>query len=383
MEADKRLEILEDDLKLIKGEVKQTLASVRDYLLNMELPASEFATILQALGDGGGGNQRIQMKGVFEDRKKPDLKDLLPEETAPDELSGDEEQKEEEAGEEAPESLASDSAPPEDNEGLVDQNEPSMPDSELAPDEQMVDDDGNLRQSPEDMAYNDEEEEGEEEEAQEGEEEPGGPVDELGELGDGLDELGEPGEEESENEERALPAPGMELPAEEERQMEQARYIAELNPPTPRVNMLANLIHWVAKAKKEIGAEQLPVFLEVYGISGHLTDELKEAILHLADITSEEPEDTNTAEIWSQSMLALHGTLTGGDAPLHPFRPSWNNGEEQEAGVMETGLAEEIPAAEEPPKDRPIKLKLVFPNGGGKGKEYCISLNPEDEDNGA
>jgi len=32
-------------------------------------------------------------------------------------------------------------------------------------------------------------------------------------------------------------------------------------------------------------------------------------------------------------------------------------------------------------KDMPMKLKLVFPNGDGKGKEYCINLTPEADNN--
>ena len=55
--ADKKLAALQDEIKLLKGEVKQSLASVRDYLLNMELPSAEISTILQALG--AEGEQRV------------------------------------------------------------------------------------------------------------------------------------------------------------------------------------------------------------------------------------------------------------------------------------------------------------------------------------
>ena len=41
-----------EELKLMKGEMKQLLASVRDYLLNMELPSSEPDTSPAALDDG-------------------------------------------------------------------------------------------------------------------------------------------------------------------------------------------------------------------------------------------------------------------------------------------------------------------------------------------
>src|SRR3972149_1930829 len=63
MAAEKKLETLQDEIKLLKGELKQSLASVRDYLLNMELPSSEFSTILAALGSDG--DQKVTMKGAF------------------------------------------------------------------------------------------------------------------------------------------------------------------------------------------------------------------------------------------------------------------------------------------------------------------------------
>jgi hypothetical protein len=137
--------------------------------------------------------------------------------------------------------------------------------------------------------------------------------------------------------------------------------------------MLANLINWVAKAKKEIGDEQLSTFLEVYGVTGHLTPELKEVIIHLSEITKESDAITE-ADLWSQSMLALHGILTGGDAPLHPAIPTWNNAAEEEA------LAEEEIIEIDKSKEKPVKLKLVFPNGNGQDKEFCINLTPDGND---
>src|SRR3989304_3150481 len=66
---DNKLTALQDEIKLLKGEVKQSLASVRDYLLNMELPSAEISTILQALG--ADGEQKVSMKGSFEMPEKP------------------------------------------------------------------------------------------------------------------------------------------------------------------------------------------------------------------------------------------------------------------------------------------------------------------------
>jgi hypothetical protein len=35
------------------------------------------------------------------------------------------------------------------------------------------------------------------------------------------------------------------------------------------------------------------------------------------------------------------------------------------------------------PKESPVKLKLVFPNGDGKAKEFCIDFNPEEDNDGS
>jgi hypothetical protein len=60
MVADKRLETLQEEIKLLKGELKHSLASVRDYLPNQELPSAE----LSALGNLDGGEQRIAVKSL-------------------------------------------------------------------------------------------------------------------------------------------------------------------------------------------------------------------------------------------------------------------------------------------------------------------------------
>lgn len=155
--------------------------------------------------------------------------------------------------------------------------------------------------------------------------------------------------------------------------MELERSTADINQGTPRVNMLANLINWVARAKKEIGDELLPTFLDVYGVSGHLSLELKEVILHLAERTREQTEPCTDAEVWSSAMLSLHGILTGGDAPLNPAIPCWSdalNTDEQDEEIIEVDK-----------QDKHIKLKFVLPGVNGKEKEYCLDLTPENDGN--
>jgi hypothetical protein len=71
-------------------------------------------------------------------------------------------------------------------------------------------------------------------------------------------------------------------------------------PTSPQVNLLANLLRWVSAARKEIGGGQLPTFLEVYGTTGNLSPQVREVILHLADVEAEEASDA--ASVWGQLM---------------------------------------------------------------------------------
>jgi len=320
MESEKQLQTIEEELKLLKGELKQTLSSVRDYLINMELPTTEFSTILAALGDGG--DQTVNMKGTFS----------LPPENAP---------------QDEPENK------PEDKVKDESENEPSESEAESVPEKESSGRSTTIEEKEPHMSAANEPETNEEN--LESGEEP---------------EMEETVEETFEEEEPYMP--DAELPFEEEQQIEYENINSELRNSVPKVNLLANLVSWVSLAKKEIGDEQLSTFLEVYGISGNLSPELKDVILHLAEITTEKPEDGNMAEVWSNSMLSLHGILTGGDAPLNPVRPHWNEIDE-ELEAEENEIIEIPEESEEPP----VKLKLVFPNGDGKGKEYCIDLTPE------
>lgn len=96
---------------------------------------------------------------------------------------------------------------------------------------------------------------------------------------------------------------------------------SQLDMSVPKVNLLANLISWSSIARKEIGSDQLPALLEVYGISGNLSPDVKDIILHLAEVTADKASETSTAESWSNSILSLHGILTGNDAPLNTVQP--------------------------------------------------------------
>jgi hypothetical protein len=328
MAGDKRLETMEEELKLLKGELKQSLASVRDYLLNMELPSSEFSTILEALGNGEG--QNMTMSGTL---------------SAPAETKPPEETQQEIIETE------SDEIPPDDN--LIDVEESPDEDSHTPAEDSLVSEEESSQKEP---AFT--EDEADEDIQPDEDVQPGEDINpEIPDESDDVleSELG--------------------LGPDDSRSMEYDGIPADASLVTPKVNMLANLISWVAKAKKEIGYDQLATFLEVYGISGHLSSELKEVILDLAEITAEKPEVVSNPEVWSQAMLSLHGILTGGDAPLHPVVPFSVETSEEEL------LDEDESTEEEEPKEQPLKLKLVFPNGDGKSKEFCINLTPEEDEN--
>jgi hypothetical protein len=314
MVVDKRVETLQEEIKLLKGEVKHSLASVRDYLLNSELPSADLSNL-----DLNQGEQRIIMKNLDATAAASKLASEIASNATEDAVE----------------------TPPED-EDLI-SVEPPL-DEESAVSEAGAASQQMATGSPQDALLSEEEVEEVEEEEEREEEETAYPRSEL-------------------LQEETLP--------EEDTPMSYDRTALDDSPNTPRVNMLANLITWVARAKKEIGYEQLPNFLEVYGLSGHLSPEMKEVILHFAEIAVERPDTAGSADIWSQSMLSLHGILTGGDAPLHPAIPAWTRSTAEEpADEKEEPVEEDGPRA-------PVKLKLVFPDGKGSEKEFCLHLTPE------
>ncbi|MBN1161551.1 MAG: hypothetical protein JXA17_06375 [Dehalococcoidales bacterium] len=337
MVEESRLDILQDEIKLLKAEVKNSLASVRDYLLNMELPSSEFSTILAALSGDNADPQKMDVDShvsgdKMESMPQPDLFN--------DKLDN------------ADQELANEAGPDEYEEMLDFEG----PDKTEEPSDDDIYKEG---QSPEalklDEELPDETEEDEEELS---------PEDELDESEED-ETIGDENDEVTEEE--------PELPLEEVQPMEYDRPMNDIAQGIPKVNMLANLINWVAKARQEIGYEQLPALLEVYGTSGHLSPELKDVILNLAEIIQDHSELAAESEIWSQSILSLHGILTGGDAPLNPVIPSWVDATDE----TESSSDEEIIEVDKS-KDKQAKLKLVFPGGNGKSKEFCINLTPEE-----
>ncbi len=306
MEVNQRVEVLEKEFKLIKGELKGTLASVRDYLMSFKLPPPGDSKLLSALD--ADDKQTVVISGAMS--HSSDVSYAESPKVVKDAGGG---------------SVAQPGKPSEGGAGQAAESVARHPGGEDLPSVEEV-------------------------ETAEPSVDYGG-----GEAG--------PGRIKREAPERF-----------DDRDMLEERLRQETAQSTPRVNLLSNIIRWVAYAKREIGEEQLASFLEVYGISGHLSPELQEVILHLMEITEPNSGETSSAEAWSRLILELHGILTGGDAPDYVVRPLWNSGTEEL-------LPDEAEAADEVPKEtaeeKTLKLKLVFTNADGSEKEVNVDLSPE------
>ena len=413
MAVEKKIEALEGEFKLMKGELKETLAGVRDFLLSLNLPTPQIEGLegeQSRLGIDGGLSLNSTTKAL------PPLVAAV-EQSLP--------------------------------KGVVQQPEPEPVFQPVEQVEPALAPEAEIETPP----------------VQEEETPPQLPVSELPEQPVQFEER---------------PDTGLPL-----RIIERKR--GEVVPTSPQVNLLANLLRWVSAARKEIGGEQLPTFLEVYGTTGNLSPQLREVILHLADVVAQESLDT--ASIWGQLMreqlatyldvqsvngnlspelkegilrltdimaqqssdarnasvwdqlvseqLAtflevhcangqlsaevkegilritgamaqpspgenvadmaqqpaerLHGILSGGGTLLHPLQPFWR-GKEEETPVGETGAEESdegdgpvgleqgepvMQEEDKPEEERPVRLKLVLPISGGAEREFNINLAPE------
>jgi len=275
MDTDKRIEAMEGELKLMKGELKQTLSGVRDFLLEIKLPPPPQENYMDE--DSPPGLQAPPLMFSGDVPRAP-----APEATGP---------------------------PP----GTI----------------------------PQTAAY------------PFAEAEPWLPI--------ATPELPE------EQWEQELPEePRMEAPPKRNKGEEVEEQASE---PGPQVNLLANLIRWVSVARKEIGDEQLPVFMELYRSSGYLSPEMEQLILHLSEVMTQESVEINSADTWGYLILQLHGILAQGGTPLQPLTPSPSNHNEVEQSKAK--------AEEQSQEDQPIRLKLVLPIGGGVEKEFSLALAPE------
>ena len=271
MEVEQRVESLEGEFKLIKGQVKQSMTDIRDFL-QLGVPVPQAAPLsgaplpeappivieIESSPPSGGGPEYEQLEEIVDEmppaagEEVPPFQEMPPLEEMP-------------PFQEMPplEEMPSDEAPPLEE----------MPSEEAPPLEEMP-----------------------------SEEAP--PLEDMDSL---TPEASQPSEEQLEDEQLEEIAE-KELPkaSKEEKMMEKA------SGSILQANQLPNLIRWVSVAKREIGSAQLPTFLEAYGVRGQLSSEMKEVILHLAAVVSEQSADASPADVWSRLTLELHGILTDG-----------------------------------------------------------------------
>jgi hypothetical protein len=317
MEQDfKKVEELEKEVKLLKNEVKQTLISIREFLMGIKLPlpAEEVAqeekqsaydeTPPQFHGNDVSNTQPLQQP--LPSLEKPSAGDFAPPEQTEIPPIGPENLEDESSLETPP-----DVVPP--------TNEVPPPEEILSPD---------VEPSLEDTTLQD-------------------------------DTLSSP-----ENSELVEPQADLEQPEEEKMKQE-----GEMGQPVPQVNQLANLIRWVSAAKKEIGSEQLAAFLEVYSVTGGLSAESKAVIQHVANIVAQQTADPDAVDTWTRLTLELHGILSGGGQPLR--LPEIANNEEKVDEVQDN------PNGNGAKDNNLVKLKLILPGTNGEEKEFGITLSPD------
>jgi hypothetical protein len=139
----------------------------------------------------------------------------------------------------------------------------------------------------------------------------------------------------------------------------------------PQVNLLANLIRWVSVAKREVGVEQLPTFLDTYAISEALSAELRQGVLQLAEVVAEQPgtADSDMANAWSRLILELHGIISGGGMPSSVQEPSLDLSDESESSPC--GIEPEC----EDPDAEPVEAKLALPTDDDlTERDFTIAL---------
>jgi hypothetical protein len=371
MSADDRVKVLEGEFKLIKSELRQTLSSVRDFLLDLKIPQIQEEASKQEEA------QKPQSSGSNEQ----------PSAGGPDQPYNQE--------------PAFDAS----NSGFEPQADSAQDALSSAQDASPALD---MPENPFEEPLAENETDGFEPLADEESDETGMTSGDM------------PGEVNSEDE-----------PEDSEEEEPGSEKIGSAQPAVSQVNLLANLIRWVSSAKKEIGVEQLPVFLDVYATTGTLTQETRDTILHLARVATDPVTDSaltekkgliteeiaicmeingfsghlppefkekvrrltelvlrqsvygNTANAWSVLLLELHGILTGGGTSLQPLAFIKNGGKEntkesdaemdgdaEEEAADHEELSDELEAMEEETPSKyvkPARLRLVLPvNDGGE-----------------
>jgi hypothetical protein len=368
MAIDSRIQALEDEYKVIKGELKQTLADVRDFLIDINLPAmqeqeEETPDIHERneshSGEEGGKQQELQ-------QGSPDSFGPLPPQPGGQPQAFPEASpraqhfpsQEASQGPPPPMTVRFEGIPP--SAGPAAAEEQGFPVFTPAADEASPEESGIQAEEMTPQPAEDNTDVLEEEDAMIGKQQY--PQDIVASL-----------QEEAREGKPVYEAP---LPETSTQKHSRAGEEQMMGTGTEQVNVLVNLIRWVSAARAEIGDQQLPAFLDVYSIGGHLSAEARDTIMHLAEKIAprrknvyrgnghaeppcrehsskyeEEPGEalapspgtdhytpskidgtagaenempvspSAAAETWSRMIMELHGILVQGRAPFHPLQP--------------------------------------------------------------
>lgn len=101
---------------------------------------------------------------------------------------------------------------------------------------------------------------------------------------------------------------------------------------TLSVNLLSNLVHWVSRAKQRVGEEKLLPLVDLFLATGVPAMGLRDLVAHISamvgtqgvDETQEQPKPS--AQDWIDLMLQLHGIVMGSDIVSDAIA-GWENGD--------------------------------------------------------
>ena len=262
MEMDERVDYIEGEINLIKGEIQQALVELRDMVTVMETkvkePESQVIEIRQGTSTAAEETAKPEKaKNEIEEVEKPAEEEVTEEEE--EEIEGPVEEAEPVA------ELEEDEPEP----TIEETPEPFLPPPSLL--------EAGQQSIPEDVVP--------------------APSDSFQDLGSMLPDSG-----------------GSQYPD----PPEGSTYIPMPRPQPVEVRALdihsvANLIRWVGSARPRIGLDQLRTLLEIYQSTGHLPDTIEELILEAAKLraVAEGPEDQGfTLEEYIDSLLQLHAIVS-------------------------------------------------------------------------
>ena len=118
-------------------------------------------------------------------------------------------------------------------------------------------------------------------------------------------------------------------------------------------NLLASLLRWVGGVKRRLGLGQLAGFLEMYKLTGHLPHDIEKLILHMASLEvlpDESSDQLSTLDDVMDSLLQLHAIVYG---PGHAFQGSLTSLWGEQSLPAEQAVPQELGPVpqKEPPKE--------------------------------